>query len=315
MNRPDDRPSAPASSASSSSAIMRRELGRARRPRLHAHHHQPQRVVPDQHAGIDGGRRKRVEIVGKRRLAERQPRRARAQIVAQQLDLAGQHRRDRKSAMADDLGGHALADLAFGLGIDRQGEVGMGLDVDEARRDREPCGVDGPAGIGRDLRPDGGNAAVRDREIARNAGAAAAVEQEPVADQEVAAHARASCFTRRCADNGHSTIRRGVNRIGLAVESRSSRLQSCSYRHRPVDRRTASGNRQTGRGRQSLKEKELRIALVCFGGVSLAVYMHGITKEVLKLVRASSVLHAHRGSRRALARVLLRQGRPQRSRI
>jgi patatin-related protein len=43
-----------------------------------------------------------------------------------------------------------------------------------------------------------------------------------------------------------------------------------------------------------LKEKELRIALVCFGGVSLAVYMHGITKEVLKLVRASGVLHAIR---------------------
>jgi patatin-related protein len=43
-----------------------------------------------------------------------------------------------------------------------------------------------------------------------------------------------------------------------------------------------------------LKEKELRIALVCFGGVSLAVYMHGISKEILKLVRASSVLHAIR---------------------
>jgi patatin-related protein len=41
-----------------------------------------------------------------------------------------------------------------------------------------------------------------------------------------------------------------------------------------------------------LQEKELRIALVCFGGVSLAVYMHGITKEVLKLVRASRALHA-----------------------
>jgi patatin-related protein len=41
-----------------------------------------------------------------------------------------------------------------------------------------------------------------------------------------------------------------------------------------------------------LREKELRIALVCFGGVSLAVYMHGISKEVLKLVRASSALHA-----------------------
>jgi patatin-related protein len=41
-----------------------------------------------------------------------------------------------------------------------------------------------------------------------------------------------------------------------------------------------------------VREKELRIALVCFGGVSLAVYMHGISKEILKLIRASSALHA-----------------------
>jgi patatin-related protein len=41
-----------------------------------------------------------------------------------------------------------------------------------------------------------------------------------------------------------------------------------------------------------LREKELRIALVCFGGVSLAIYMHGISKEILKLVRASRTLHA-----------------------
>ena len=41
-----------------------------------------------------------------------------------------------------------------------------------------------------------------------------------------------------------------------------------------------------------MREKELRIALVCFGGISLAIYMHGITKEILKLVRASSALHA-----------------------
>src|SRR3954453_7749314 len=41
-----------------------------------------------------------------------------------------------------------------------------------------------------------------------------------------------------------------------------------------------------------MREKELRIALVCFGGVSLAVYMHGISKEILKLIRASAALHA-----------------------
>ena len=29
-----------------------------------------------------------------------------------------------------------------------------------------------------------------------------------------------------------------------------------------------------------MREKELRIALVCYGGISLAVYMHGVTKEI-----------------------------------
>src|SRR5579875_1178281 len=42
---------------------------------------------------------------------------------------------------------------------------------------------------------------------------------------------------------------------------------------------------------RAMREKELRIALVCFGGISLAVYMHGISKEILKLVRASAALH------------------------
>jgi patatin-related protein len=41
-----------------------------------------------------------------------------------------------------------------------------------------------------------------------------------------------------------------------------------------------------------MREKELRLALVCFGGISLAIYMHGISKEILKLVRASAALHA-----------------------
>ncbi len=40
-----------------------------------------------------------------------------------------------------------------------------------------------------------------------------------------------------------------------------------------------------------MKEKELRLALICYGGVSLAVYMHGITKEVWRLARASRARH------------------------
>jgi patatin-related protein len=53
---------------------------------------------------------------------------------------------------------------------------------------------------------------------------------------------------------------------------------------RVIRRRTLAG----------VREKELRLALVCFGGISLAVYMHGISKEILKLVRASRALHGIR---------------------
>lgn len=38
--------------------------------------------------------------------------------------------------------------------------------------------------------------------------------------------------------------------------------------------------------------RELRLAVVCYGGVSLAIYMHGITKEIHKLVLASAALAA-----------------------
>ncbi len=40
-----------------------------------------------------------------------------------------------------------------------------------------------------------------------------------------------------------------------------------------------------------MREKELRLALVCYGGISLAVYMHGITQEIWKMLRASRSWH------------------------
>ena len=36
--------------------------------------------------------------------------------------------------------------------------------------------------------------------------------------------------------------------------------------------------------------REVRIGLICYGGVSLAIYMHGITRELHRLVTASSRL-------------------------
>jgi hypothetical protein len=43
-----------------------------------------------------------------------------------------------------------------------------------------------------------------------------------------------------------------------------------------------------GRGDSNEPFRELRVALVCYGGVSLAIYMHGVTRELHRLVAASS---------------------------
>src|SRR5678816_4286512 len=40
------------------------------------------------------------------------------------------------------------------------------------------------------------------------------------------------------------------------------------------------------------RPKELRLGVVCYGGSSLAIYMHGVTKELNRLVKASALLDA-----------------------
>lgn len=52
-----------------------------------------------------------------------------------------------------------------------------------------------------------------------------------------------------------------------------------------------------------MREKELRLALICYGGVSLAVYMHGITKEIWHLTRASRAFRAGEATEGASAAV------------
>ena len=58
-----------------------------------------------------------------------------------------------------------------------------------------------------------------------------------------------------------------------------------------------------------MREKELRLALICYGGISLAVYMHGITKEIWRLARASRAYHDGRfctGSQEVYRQLLTR---------
>lgn len=55
-----------------------------------------------------------------------------------------------------------------------------------------------------------------------------------------------------------------------------------------------------------MRQKELRIALVCYGGISLAVYMHGVTKELWHLARASRDFHGHEEGARGVEAVYRR---------
>jgi patatin-related protein len=55
-----------------------------------------------------------------------------------------------------------------------------------------------------------------------------------------------------------------------------------------------------------MRQKELRIALVCYGGISLAVYMHGVTKEIWHAARASRDFLAGKGEMTGTAGVYLR---------
>ncbi|MFW2349060.1 patatin-like protein [Qipengyuania sp.] len=52
-----------------------------------------------------------------------------------------------------------------------------------------------------------------------------------------------------------------------------------------------------------MRQKELRIALVCYGGVSLAVYMHGVTRELWHLARASREFHVEGPTRKGVEAV------------
>ncbi len=55
-----------------------------------------------------------------------------------------------------------------------------------------------------------------------------------------------------------------------------------------------------------MRQKELRIALVCYGGISLAVYMHGVTKELWHLARSSRDVHGHKEGARGVEAIYRR---------
>src|SRR5688572_10378009 len=103
-----------------------------------------------------------------------------------------QARRNREAAVPDDFCGHALAHLALGLWVDGQGEIRMGLDVDETRCDGEASCFDYLRCAGRSQIADRRDMAFLDSNIGSAARTAASIKDRATADQEVVLHRRCS---------------------------------------------------------------------------------------------------------------------------
>jgi len=77
----------------------------------------------------------------------------------------------------------------------------------------------------------------------------------------------------------------------------------------PVAARDAGPENYSQQGDAGLV-REVRLALVCYGGSSLAIYMHGNTKELFRLVQASKALELDAKADPAFRNAVLNNGRP-----
>src|SRR5262249_2945828 len=99
---------------------------------------------------------------------------ARAELA---LERAG------RPALAEHLGGDALANLALGVAVLQKEIIGVRVHVDEPGRDHQPPGVDGAAGSNIRHPADGDDAVAADADVAVKPRVAGAVHDPAVADE------------------------------------------------------------------------------------------------------------------------------------
>src|SRR5262249_8182673 len=90
-----------------------------------------------------------------------------------------------RPALAEDLCGDPLADLALGVAVFQEEVVRVRVHVDEPGRDDQPLGVDFPFGLLRGHAADGDDAIAPDGHVAEEPGVAAAVHDLAIADEQV----------------------------------------------------------------------------------------------------------------------------------
>ncbi len=195
--------------------------------RLLAHHVHAHRGVPDERADVD--RRSafvdRVEILGEglegpcltetgAQRVERHPLDA-LERAQDQIAVLGAGGRDAEAAVPHHHARHAVPGRDREHAIPEDLRVVVGVDVDEARRDDAPAGVEG--GGRRALHVAGrGDASVADAEVALGAGGAGAVDERAAANEQIEGFGHGSSVRRLEFEIGFQD--------GVRASSRAARL-------------------------------------------------------------------------------------------
>ncbi len=174
-------------------ALHVRLLGRGGRAAREAHGGQAQRAVADELRHVE---RDALPLVAREVLADRLPREvhARGQVEGEALHLGAELIRDRgggEAAVADHLGGDALADLRLGAPVVPEAPVGVRVHVDEAGGDGAPARVDGAPGRLAGKIADRGDGVAGHSHVGTAGGCAGAVDELPARDLEVEHGSRA----------------------------------------------------------------------------------------------------------------------------
>ena len=111
-----------------------------------------------------------------------------ADVFLQQIKRLRRHRRRREAAVADHLGGDALAHLAVGARRAQQRKVRMGVRVDEPRRHDAAAGVDAARRVAFQGGGHRGDTPAADADVGCDARPPGAVDYRAVLDEQVKGH-------------------------------------------------------------------------------------------------------------------------------
>ena len=212
-----------------------------RRPVLEPHDGEPQLPVRDE--ARDVHRRPRrfepLEVAG--RVAPREREGGRVPVDRALRELRVSDREAPVPAVANDLGRDALVERADRPRVDEERVVGVAVDVDEARGDVEPGGVELHGRGGR--LADRDDAVAGDPDVGDEGRAAGPVDDAAVADRDVERHARS-----RSAAVAASSTRHGGpttdDPVELARAPRRRPSRRARPRARPKDRGQAASRRR-----------------------------------------------------------------------